>query len=165
MNKRVRKGMWFIRVFTLVLAVFFNAQYQVNAQSGTTVTGTVTGETNAPLAGVSVQVKGTTRGTTTDAQGAFSIQAASSDVLVISYVGYTAQEVTVGSQTTISVKLSTSGQELQSVVVVGYGTQRKIDVTGSVAQVSGAEVNKQPTPNPISALQGKVAGVQITNSG
>ena len=130
-----------------------------------TITGRITGDSSQPLSGVAVQVKGTTRGTTTNEQGSFTIEASPSDVLVVSYVGYASKEVTVGNQTTISVVLTTAGQELQQVVVVGYGTQRKLDVTGSVAQVSSAEINKQPTPNPVSALQGKVAGVQITNSG
>ena len=130
------------------------------------VSGRVTGANGAPLGGVSITIKGSTGGTITDEAGNFSISVPSeSSVLVFSYVGYSTQEVQVGSRTTIDVALVASANQLDQVVVVGYGTQRKIDVTGSVSQVKGEEINKQPVQNPISALQGKVAGVQITNSG
>ncbi|HEY6955467.1 MAG TPA: SusC/RagA family TonB-linked outer membrane protein, partial [Flavisolibacter sp.] len=130
------------------------------------VSGRVTGANGTPLAGVSITIKGSTGGTITDEAGNFSISVPSeSSVLVFSYVGYSTQEVQVGSRTTIDVALVASANQLDQVVVVGYGTQRKIDVTGSVSQVRGEEINKQPVQNPISALQGKVAGVQITNSG
>jgi len=129
------------------------------------VTGKVTGENNTPLSGVSVQVKGTNKGTTTDAQGSFSINANETDVLVFSYIGYETQELAVNGKTEINVTLVISNKQLEQVVVVGYGTQRKIDVTGSVTQIKGEEISKQASINPISSLQGKVAGVQITNSG
>ncbi|RZK63447.1 MAG: SusC/RagA family TonB-linked outer membrane protein, partial [Pedobacter sp.] len=85
--------------------------------------------------------------------------------LVFTYIGYVTQEIAVGNRTNINVILQSSSQQLDQVVVVGYGTQRKIDVTGSVASVKGEEISKQASVNPISALQGKVAGVSITNSG
>ena len=129
------------------------------------VTGKVTGDNNAALSGVSVQVKGTNKGTVTNGEGMFSINADANDVLVISYVGYEVQEIAVAGKTEINVALALSTKQLDQVVVVGYGTQRKIDVTGSVAQVKGEDISKQASINPISALQGKVAGVQITNSG
>lgn len=129
------------------------------------ITGTVTGENNTPLSGVSVQVKGSNRGTTTNTQGGFSISAEATDVLIFTYVGYESQEITVGDKTDISIVFKVSDKQLDQVVVVGYGTQRKIDVTGSVVQVKGEDISKQASINPISALQGKVAGVQITNSG
>lgn len=134
-------------------------------QAQAVVTGKVTGDAGVALQGVSVQVKGTNRGTTTSDQGTYSINANESDVLVFSYVGYDSQEVPVASKTEINVTLALTKTELNNVVVVGYGTQRKLDVTGSVAQVKGDEIAKQASINPISALQGKVAGVQITNSG
>lgn len=134
-------------------------------ESAAPVSGTVTGENGVALVGVSVQVKGTTRGTVTDANGHFTIDAESTDVLVISYVGYDTQVIVVGNQTTIDVNLQLTASELNQVVVVGYGTQRKIDVTGSVAQIKGEEISKQASTNTISGLQGKVAGVTITNSG
>lgn len=129
------------------------------------VSGRVTDETGAPMAGVSVQIKGSTRGTMTDNDGRFSINAEDNDVLVFSYVGYEPQEISVAGKTEINVVLVAAKGELQQVVVIGYGTQRKIDVTGSVASVSGEEISKQVAVNPVSALQGKVSGVQITNSG
>ncbi|MFC4211413.1 SusC/RagA family TonB-linked outer membrane protein [Pedobacter lithocola] len=114
---------------------------------------------------VSVLVKGTQIGTQTDPSGAYSISAPANATLVFQYLGYTTQEVPVNNRTTINVELASSSQQLEQVVVVGYGTQRKIDVTGSVATVKGEEISKQASVNPISALQGKVAGVSITNNG
>ncbi|HRI20952.1 MAG TPA: SusC/RagA family TonB-linked outer membrane protein, partial [Panacibacter sp.] len=129
------------------------------------VTGKVTGDNNMPLSGVAIQVKGSNKGTVTNAEGMFTINAESNDVLVISYVGYDAQEIAVAGKSTVNVALVLSTKQLDQVVVVGYGSQRKIDVTGAVAQVKGEDISKQASINPISALQGKVAGVQITNSG
>lgn len=129
------------------------------------VTGKVTGDAGEPLANVSVSVKGTSRGTTTDNTGTFTLLAPEDGTLVVSNIGYVTQELSVSSQPVINVKLARSNIQLDQVVVVGYGTQRKLDVTGSVGQVKGAEISKQASVNPISGLQGKVAGVQITNSG
>jgi TonB-linked SusC/RagA family outer membrane protein len=136
---------------------------QINAQQ--VVTGKVTDATNNPLPGVSVQVQGTSRGTFSDINGIYSISALRTDTLVFSMIGMTMQKLAVGTQSSINVKLATQTALLEEVVVVGYGTQRKLEVTGSVSQVKGDEINKQSTINPISALQGKVAGVQITNGG
>lgn len=133
--------------------------------SAAVVTGKVTGDGNQPLAGVSIQVKNTSRGTTTDAQGNFSIEVAATDVLVISYVGYATQEITVGNRTVVNVLLASAGQALNEVVVIGYGTQKKRDLTGSIATISGNEVAKLPSTNPVSSLQGRVAGLTIVNSG
>jgi len=130
-----------------------------------TITGKVTNSAGEPVQGASVRVKGSDAGTTTDASGNFSITVPDSAVLVFSYVGYADQEITTAGKTTIDVVLVEGGKELEQVVVVGYGTQRKIDVTGSIATIKGDEISKQPSINPISGLQGKVAGVQITNSG
>lgn len=142
-----------------------NSNHQIEVQQ-VQVSGRVTGTNNEPLAGVSITVRGTTRGTTTDANGMYSIAVPDgSATLVFSYVGYTTQEVAVNGRTTINISLAGSANQLDQVVVVGYGTQRKVDVTGSVSQVKGEDIAKQSTPNAISALQGKVAGVQITNSG
>lgn len=152
-----------ISVNLLATLIFF-IPYNIIAQ-GTTVSGTVTGDNNTPLNSVSITVKGSTRGTSTNSSGQFTLSAPSAATLVFSSVGYTNKEVAVSGQTTINVSLAAASQELAQVVVVGYGTQRKIDVTGSVAQVKGEDISKQSSPSPVSALQGKVAGVQITNSG
>ncbi|MEI9909410.1 MAG: TonB-dependent receptor [Bacteroidota bacterium] len=130
------------------------------------IRGKVTGEGGAPMAGASVIVKGTTTGTTTNNDGSFSITVPDANaILLISSVGYDQQEIALEGKTEISIALVASTKVMEQVVVVGYGTQRKIDVTGTVTQVRGEEISKQPVMNPISGLQGKVAGVQITNNG
>lgn len=129
------------------------------------LTGNVTDSTGQPLIGVTIKVKGTSTGTVTDDQGKFKLEIPDNAVLVVSFVGYETKEIPVNGQTTIHIVLSVSSTLLNQVVVVGYGTQRKIDVTGDVAVVKGDDISKQASVNPISALQGKVAGVQITNSG
>lgn len=129
------------------------------------VTGRVTDSTGAPISGVSVRVKGSNAGTSTDANGSFTITVPDNATLIFSSVGYTTQEVAVAGQTTLNITLQAADTPLEQVVVVGYGSQRKIDVTGAVTNIKGEEISKQASVNPISALQGKVAGVQITNSG
>lgn len=148
----------------MLMMLFLSAFQQINAQA--TITGTVTDSSGTPLSGVSVQIKNTTTGTTTNAQGVYTITASPDNVLVFSYVGHNPQEITVGTQTTINASLmGSAASQLTDVVVVGYGTQRKQDVTGSIAQIKGEEISKQASINPVSALQGKVAGVQINNQG
>lgn len=129
------------------------------------VTGKITGDHGEPLGNVTVYVKGTSRGTTTDNNGNYTITVPEKGTLVVSYIGYEGQEVPVNSQSVINVKLNQSAKQMDQVVVVGYGTQRKIDVTGSITQIKGEEISKQASTNAMSALQGKVAGVQITNNG
>ncbi|WP_027303311.1 SusC/RagA family TonB-linked outer membrane protein [Rudanella lutea] len=130
------------------------------------VTGRVVSKTDGQgLPGVSVLVKGTTTGTATDANGDFQLNVPSGAVLQFSMIGMTSQEVPVGNQTVINVQLADDARALEEVVVVGYGTQRKIDVTGSVAQVKGEELARQPVLSATQALQSKVSGVQIINSG
>jgi TonB-dependent starch-binding outer membrane protein SusC len=140
--------------------------FQVAAQ-GIRITGQVIGETAAPLAGVSITVKETTSGTTTDADGNFSILVPNSNsVLVFSSIGFVTQETRVGERTNITIVLASAGaNNLSEVVVVGYGTQRRRDVTGSVASVKGSEIANIPALTATQAIQGKAAGVQITNSG
>ncbi len=135
-------------------------------QLQSTVTGKVVADSGGVvLSGVSVVIKGTKKGTTTNANGNFTINASSGDVLVFSYVGYDAQEITVGNNTEINISLAASKKELEQVVVIGYGTQKKRDLTGSITVVKGDDVAKLPSTNPISSLQGKVAGLTIVNSG
>ncbi|RFZ92127.1 TonB-dependent receptor [Mucilaginibacter conchicola] len=154
------------RIFTisglLVLFTFFStALFAQNVTVRGKVTDAKTGET---LVGVTVAVKGTTTGAQTDANGAFSLSVASNATLTISYLGYTTADIPVSGRTDINVTLQSATNELQGVVVIGYGTQRKVDVTGSIATVKGADVSKQASTNAVSGLQGKVAGVQITNN-
>jgi TonB-linked SusC/RagA family outer membrane protein len=156
------------RIFTRlsVLAAFCLLTINVALAQNVTVKGKVIdGGDKAPLPGVSILIKGTQTGTQTDVNGNYSISAPANATLVFNFVGYTALEKAVNNQTTINVSLASSTQQLEQVVVVGYGTQRKIDVTGSVASVKGEEISKQSSTDAASSLQGKVAGVSITNSG
>ena len=137
------------------------ASYELQA----TVTGKVTGENDAPLSGVSVQVKGTNRGATTNAQGVYSINVTENDVLVFSYVGYETQEIAVGNKTELNVALVQAKTNLEQVVVIGYGTASKRDLTGSIAKVTGKELADKPNSNPLASIQGKVAGVSVVNTG
>ena len=147
-----------------IFSILMLGQLCVNAQTGT-VTGTVNGSDGRPLAGVSVNVKGTSRGTSTSSSGKFSIAAASTDSLILSSVGFQQQTIAVANQTDVSVSLTATNRELEQVVVTGYGTARKRDITGAVASVSGAELAKQPVLTATQAVQGKVAGVQVISSG
>ena len=136
------------------------------AQGGrVTVTGTVTDASNLPIPGVTVTVDGTDQGTTTDVDGKYSIEVTSSDILTFSFIGYAPQSVAVGARTTIDVQLAEDTQALDEVVVVGYGTQAKKDITGSVAVVSRDAIAEQPVSSFAEALQGRAAGVTITNAG
>jgi len=174
MKKREFSTAFKIQISTLrllrvkfTLALMLLTCLQVLAYQNIPITGRVTSSTGEPLAGVSVTLKGTQLGTTTDAAGNFSITVPNQNaVLVFSYVGFGTQEVTVGTTTNIAVNLSNAAStNLNEVVVVGYGTQRRRDLTGSVASVKGTELAKQPVLTATQALQGKVAGVQITTSG
>jgi TonB-linked SusC/RagA family outer membrane protein len=130
------------------------------------VRGRITGEGGLPVAGASVQVKGTTNGTTTNNDGNFSLTAANANVtLVISSVGYDQQEIALAGRTDINVALATSTKVMDQVVVIGYGTASKRDLTGSIVKISGKEVADKPNTNPVASLQGKVAGLSVVNSG
>lgn len=123
-------------------------------------------EDQMPLPGVAIVVKGTQRGTVTDFDGKFSIAISDPDaILVISYVGFTTVEVPVNGTTTINVALKLDAQQLDEVVLTGYTTQKKADITGAVSVVDIDELNKQPQANPMQAMQGRVAGVKITSDG
>jgi TonB-linked SusC/RagA family outer membrane protein len=151
--------------FSVLTFLCFLFNYTAFAQN-ITVKGTVTdGGDKTTIPAVSVKVKGTTTGAQTDVNGNYSISAPANATLVFTYVGYTTQEVAVNNRTTVNVVLASASQQLDQVVVVGYGTQRKIDVTGAVTSVKGEDISKQASVNPVSALQGKVAGVSITNVG
>ncbi len=129
------------------------------------VKGVVSDVSGKPMAGVSVSIKGSSFGTTTNDNGEFSISAPENGVLVFSYVGTITQEVEVNSRSSINVQLLPAVEALDQVVVIGYGTQRKRDLTGSITTVDGDDLARMPANNPISSLQGKVAGLTIVNSG
>ena len=126
-----------------------------------TVTGTVIDAAGIPVIGANVIVKGTTNGTITDFDGNFSLDVPANAVLEISYIGYLTAEVTVGNQSKVNVTLQEDTQALDEVVVVGYGTMRKSDVTGSIATAKGEELTKQQSFSALENLRGKVSGVNI----
>ena len=131
-------------------------------QQGKKVTGVVVDGTGEPVIGANVVVKGTTNGTITDFDGNYTIEGVPADgVLVISYIGYLSQEIPVGNQSAINVTLKEDTQTLDEVVVVGYGTMRKLDVTGSISTAKGEEMLKAQNFSALDNLRGKAAGVNI----
>ena len=130
------------------------------------VNGTVvSAEDNIGVPGVNVIVKGTSRGVSTDFDGNYSIKVQSGEILEFSSLGFKTVEVQIQSQTTINVSLETDIATLDEVVVVGYGTAKKRDLTGSIVSVKGDEVADKPATNPIASIQGKVSGLTVVNSG
>ncbi|WP_223860908.1 SusC/RagA family TonB-linked outer membrane protein [Spirosoma validum] len=131
-----------------------------------TITGRVTdGTTNEALAGCSVVLKGTSRGTTTDANGSYRIVVPNANAtLVFGFIGFVSQEIAVGSQTTINVALKASASDLNQVVVIGYGSTTKRDMTGSVKSIKSGEFNRGIINSPEQLIQGKVAGVNVTSA-
>lgn len=130
-----------------------------------TISGKVVDQANEPLIGVSVLVQGTTNGTITDIDGMYSLSAKQGDVLVFSYLGMKSQSVTVGAQNAINVVLEDDAKMLTETVVIGYGTAKKRDLTGSIASIKAEDIANRPSANPLASLQGKVAGVQVVNTG
>ncbi len=149
----------------LLIISFFSFQIAVFAQD-ITVAGLVTDITGAPLPGASVVLKGTTTGTETDFDGNYTLGDVPSDgVLIVSYIGFETQEIPVNQQTTINITLQEDTQSLDEVVVVGYGTQKKADLTGAITTVKSEDITKTPAGAPMQSLQGKVAGLQVVTSG
>ncbi|GAB3262179.1 TonB-dependent receptor [Larkinella harenae] len=134
------------------------------AQQTAPVTGKVTGAGGDPIPGANVVVKGTTTGTATDALGNFSLNAPSNGVLVVSSLGFASKEINLGGRSQITVTLEEDQKALEEVVVVGYGTQRKSDVTGSLSSVTSKEIKSVPVTGVGQALQGRAAGVQVTQA-
>jgi len=130
-----------------------------------TITGKVTNEKGEPLDGVSISVKGTGRGTTTNSSGLFSIEAEAGETLEFSMVGFQQFTVQVGSGNAVTVELQPLISTINEVVVVGYGTQKRTNVTGAVSTVNSKTINELPVANISQALQGRVAGLQVTNNG
>jgi TonB-linked SusC/RagA family outer membrane protein len=158
----MKRKFTFKLLFTLLSVIWSFAFIETQAQQ---VTGTVTDDaTNESLPGVTVQVKGTTRGVMTDESGKFKIEAnGATSVLTFSMIGYITQEITVGNQTAINVKLVSDNQSLDDLVVVGYGVQKKETVTGAVVSVKGDELVKSPAVNLSNSLAGRMPGVVAVN--
>jgi TonB-linked SusC/RagA family outer membrane protein len=135
---------------------------EVESEYGPTISGLVTDEGNEPVVGVNVIEKGTTNGTVTDVNGSFTLTLVNDNAtLIFSFIGYTTQEVAAGNQSNITVKLQPDIQTLGEVVVVGYGTVKKSDVTGSVSSVKSEQLTAFPALSAQQALQGRAAGVNI----
>lgn len=156
-NRKILQLMAVLAIQLCMLATGTLLQAQTTGQ----VTGVVSGTKNQPMAGVTVQVKGTSRVTVSNNAGSYSIAAAKGSVLVFSYTGYLTKEITVGDNTTVSLSLQEDVNTLEEVVAVGYQRLRKSDITGTIASVKAKEMNLS-VPTLGQALVGKVAGVQIS---
>lgn len=134
-------------------------------QQAKTVTGTVTDVSGEPIIGANIRIKGTTTGTITDIDGNFSIKVEPQSVIEVSYIGYLTQETVINNQKSIRFLLKEDTKTLDEVVVIGYGVQKKADLTGSVANINTEKLNTQSNANIGQALQGKIAGVDIVSQG
>ncbi|MCR8560034.1 TonB-dependent receptor [Mucilaginibacter sp. BJC16-A38] len=175
-NKKIKLYLMLTGAF-LAIALFANtaiANTHLNASLTSSraekppvkITGTVTDEAGLPLPGVTVRIKGSTNAVATTSDGKFTISSENpNDILVFTYVSFVTQEVPINGRTEISVKLKSSNQALNEVVVVGYGSQRRAEVTGAISSVSGPTLTSLPTAGIDEALQGRVSGLSVTNNG
>lgn len=147
------------RLFLLLLCVSFSFSALARTYD---LKGVVRSESGEPVLGATVVVEGTPRGVTTDVNGAFTIAVNSGETLLVQFIGYVPQKFRIGNQTTLDVTLKEAANQLEEVVVVGYGTQKKRDVVGAVEQVSGKIFEQRANPSPVRSLQGQVAGLNIT---
>ena len=172
-QQNCKKTALFMKAFFAIILLFlvnsaFSEKmpfYQQKDSALIFVTGKVTDPEGNPLPGVTIAVKGTQQGTSTNEKGNFGIDVSNKKTtLVFSFIGSLTKEINVGSQTVINVELSPSANSLNAVVVVGYGTQRKSDITGAVSSVSASSYKDQPVVSVASALQGRASGVTINTS-
>jgi len=150
------------RIINSNLVVLSAASKEFNSH---VVKGKITDENGQPLQGVSIRIKGSTAGVYTGADGSFSIEVPENSVLEISFIGYTTQEVAVSKDETISLQMVPTESSMDEVVVIGYGTVRKRDLTGAVASVSGKDLQANVAKSAAGALQGRIAGVTVSNMG
>lgn len=168
MNKRVYRNIWMIMLAVGVTITSLAASPSIIVKAALQdreVTGTVTATDGGTMPGVNVVIKGSTSGTVTDATGKFALRVPGNDaVLVFSFIGYQSQEVIVGNRSVIDVAISPSLETLSEVVVIGYGTVKKSDLTGSVSSIKSDELKAVPTTSFEQALQGRAAGVQVSQT-
>ncbi|SDD40129.1 TonB-linked outer membrane protein, SusC/RagA family [Mucilaginibacter pineti] len=157
MEKRLLKiSRWLLIVLT---SVFTYGNLYAQTQ---TIRGIVLDQANQPLAGVSVQIKGTTIGTVTGSEGRFTISAEQGQVLTVKFIGFASQEITIGTELTLSIQLKNDSRALSEVVVTAYGVKKEVKKLGyAVQEVKGSDLIKARDPNPINSLAGKVAGLSI----
>lgn len=155
-----------IFTFFLVLCLLYSSGHLLAQSEKISVRGKVVDSLDGKgIPGVSILEKGSTNGTQSDSEGNYSITVAGNATLIFSYVSYRSQEVAVRGQNQLNISLSQINEQLDQVVVIGYGTAAKRDLTGSIVQVKGEDIVDRPGTNPVANLQGKVAGLQVTNSG
>ena len=153
------------RLLRVLLCMYYIFSVATAHAQDRVIAGKITDDRNNPLQGASIAVKGRTSGVESNASGTFSISVpASAAALIVSYVGLETQEVSIKGKASISVALQQARSNLNEVVVVGYGTQRRRDVTGSVSSIKGDVFKDQPITNPVAALQGRIAGVNVIQS-
>lgn len=154
-------------MITVMLIISSAVGIQAQTGSQISVRGTVsTGDGSETMPGVNVLIKGTTSGTATDIDGNYSITVPSQNsILVFSFIGYKSQEIRVGNSSVLNVSLESDLSSLSEIVVVGYGTQERAKVTGAISSVGSEQIRALPVPNLASAIQGRAAGVQVTNAG
>ena len=149
----------------LFLVALFSVLAIGAAAQSKTVSGTVTDKTGETVIGASVVVKGTTNGTITDIDGKFTISnVPDNGIIQVSFVGYKTQDIPAGGKSVFHITLEEDAEILDEVVVVGYGVQKKSDVTGALTQVTEKTIKERPVQNALQAMQGKAAGVQITSN-
>jgi TonB-linked SusC/RagA family outer membrane protein len=144
--------------------IILSQQPQQNIDNKVKITGTVTDAQGIPVIGANIIEKGTTNGAITDIDGSFSLEVRERAVLSVTYIGYTSREISIGNQRILAVQLAEDTQALDEVVVVGYGVQKKANLTGAVASVSGEKMAKRPVSSTSSMLQGMMSGVQVMQS-
>ncbi len=155
-----------LKIYTHLLVVVFLMLGAVSAfAQNVQIRGTVSDETGAPLPGATIIIKGTTTGTTTDIDGQYSISSPSNGVLVFSFIGYNPIEREVGNQSEINISLQPDLSDLDEVIVVGYGTAKKSQLTGAISSIGSKEIQELPITDARQALQGRAAGVDVTQPG
>jgi TonB-linked SusC/RagA family outer membrane protein len=164
-NKLIKQLFFMQKKIAFPFLLFFCTILALTADAQTTLQGKVTDASGKPLQSVSVVIKGTSRGTITNENGIFSLAASTGDVLVVSSVGFENKEIKVGNESNITVSLTSVNSQLSDVIVVGYGTQKRTAVTGAITSVNSKTINELPVASLSEALQGRVAGLQVTNNG
>lgn len=159
-----KTSLWRIQ-FLFCALLLCGLTHNIYAQEKINYTGSVSDEGGLAIPGVTIQIKGTTSGTLTNTDGNFSIQASEGEVLVFSFIGFDKEEITLSNQQNIQVTLKASFLQLEEVVAVGYGVTRKMDLTGAVGSLSSDELNQGAITNPLQQMSGRVAGVNITQTG
>jgi TonB-dependent starch-binding outer membrane protein SusC len=148
-----------------IFLLLFSTCFQLVASAQTSVHGKITDEAGKPLQSVTIAVKGTGKGTFTDENGIFTISASPENILIISSVGFANKEVKVGNESDFTISLTTTNSQLEQVIVVGYGTQKRTAVTGAISTVSGKTLNEVPVISVPEALQGRVPGISVVSNG